>query len=92
MGTHENDTDPSESNPNASGPQGARGEMGVSSERTGSTGPGQDSTDGVRPTGDPDVEPAGETPPEQRPGNDEENPVGIPPKADHPSLDPRSSD
>jgi hypothetical protein len=92
MGTEENDTDPRESNPNASGPQDAQGGMGVSSERTGPTGPGQDSTDGARPTGDPDVEPAGETPPEQRPGNVEDNPVGIPPKAGYPSVDPRSSD
>jgi hypothetical protein len=92
MGTQENDTDPRESTPNAGGPQDAQGGMGVSSERTGPTGPGQDSTDGVRPTGDPDVEPAGETPPEQRSGLDEDNPVGIPPKAGYPSIDPRSSD
>ena len=30
--------------------------------------------------------------PNSEPGNDEENPVGIPPKAGYPSIDPRSSD
>jgi hypothetical protein len=63
--------------------------MGVSSERIGHTGPGQNATDGIKDTsvdrdGDTDV------PPEQRPGNEERNPVGIEPKAGYPSLDPRS--
>src|SRR5690348_14707524 len=53
--------------------------MGVSSERIGHTGPGQRATDGVKDTsvdhdGDTDV------PPEQRPGNEETNPVGVEPK------------
>ncbi len=41
-------TEPRDSNPNAGGPEGLAGEMGVSSERVGPTGPGQVSTDGIR--------------------------------------------
>jgi len=77
-----------DSNPNASGPEGAAGDMGVSSERVGPTGPGQVSTDGTRDVTPPDRE--GDEPPEQRPGNPEENPEGIPPKAGYSSTDPRS--
>jgi hypothetical protein len=78
-----------DSNPNANGPDGAAGGMGVSSERTGPTGPGQHSTDGVRDvTSD---RPADEdAPPEQRPGQPEENPEGLPPKSGYSSVDPRS--
>lgn len=76
----------------ASNPPTSTGEddgMGVSSERVGHTGPGQSATDGTKDTsvvhdGDTDV------PPEQRPGDEETNPVGIEPKAGYPSLDPRS--
>ncbi len=78
-----------DSNPNASGPQGAAGDMGVSSERVGPAGPGQVSTDGTRDVTPPDVDDADE-PPEQRPGNPEENPEGLTPKAGYPSIDPRS--
>ena len=84
------ETDIRDSNPNANGPEGAAGDMGVSSERTGPAGPGQVSTDGVRPTdrverrGDEDV------PPEQAPGAPEENPDGLDPKAGYSSTDPRS--
>jgi hypothetical protein len=65
--------------------------MGVSSERIGHAGPGQQATDGVKDTsvdhdGDTDV------PPEQRPGAEETNPVGIEPKAGYPSADPRSTE
>ncbi len=68
-----------------------RSGMGVSSERIGHTGPGQNATDGIKDTsvtrdGDTDV------PPEQRPGNVEKNPAGLEPKAGYPSLDPRSKD
>ncbi len=73
------DTGIRESTPNAGGPDGAAGGMGVSSERVGPTGPGQEGTDGVRSTHH--HEPAGDTPPEQHPGGFEEKPVGIPPKA-----------
>ena len=65
--------------------------MGVSSERVGPTGPGQVGTHGVRDTG-PVEAPDGDVPPEQRPGAVEHNPEGLEPKADYPSLDPRSKD
>jgi hypothetical protein len=74
----------------------ASGDMGVSSEREGPTGPGgQVGTDGVRdvtsPEPDPEVD-ADDVPPEQRPGAVETNPEGIPPKAGYSSKDPRSGD
>lgn len=81
-----------DSNPNASGPDGAAGDMGVSSERVGRTGPGQVGTDGIRdtsPVAEVDDEDA---PPEQRPGAVEENPDGLEPKAGYSESDPRSSD
>ena len=80
-----------DSNPNANGPDGAAGEMGVSSERTGPTGPGQHSTDGVRDV-TPDRPADEDAPPEQRPGQPEENPEGLPPKSGYSSVDPRSKD
>lgn len=65
------------------------GDMGVSSEREGHTGPGQYGTDGVRDVTvrRPQDEDA---PPEQRPGAEEENPDGITPKAGYSDIDPRS--
>lgn len=47
------DTDPRDSNPNAAGPQGLRGDMGVSSERTGPAGGTEDESadEGVQGTG-----------------------------------------
>jgi hypothetical protein len=89
MATHESDI--RDSNPNAGGPDGAAGGMGVSSERTGPTGPGQVSTDGIRPTDREELDDP-DTPPEQRPGNPEENPDGLTPKAGYSSKDPRSRD
>lgn len=100
MSGDEEDTDIRDSTPNAGGPEGAAGDMGVSSERVGPTGPGQESTDGTRPTfpeveaeADPESDPESDTDtlPEQRPGHAEENPEGIKPKAGYPSLDPRSN-
>ena len=81
-----------ESNPNASGPEGAAGGMGVSSERVGPTGPGQVGTDGTRDVTPPeDVDADGDdVPPEQRPGHPEQNPEGLPPKSGYSSTDPRS--
>jgi hypothetical protein len=79
-----------QSQPNAAGPQGASGGMGVSSERVGHTGPGQQGTDGTRDTsegGPPDED----APPEQRPGNPEENPVGIPPVRARDGAEPSST-
>ena len=83
------DTELGDSNPHAGGPDKLAGGMGVSSERVGDTGPGQVSTDGTRDTSvdRPDDEDA---PPEQSPGNAEDNPEGLAPKAGHPALDPRS--
>lgn len=77
-----------DSNPNASGPEGAAGGMGVSSERVGPTGPGQVGTDGTRDVTPPVLE--GDLPPEQSPGNPEQNPDGLPPKSGYSSADPRS--
>lgn len=69
----------------------ASGDMGVSSEREGPTGPGQEGTDGVRDVTPPEADPDADVPPEQRPGAVEKNPEGIPPKAGYSSKDPRSS-
>jgi hypothetical protein len=66
------------------------GEMGVSSERVGPTGPGQEATDGLRDVSEHERDPGEETRPEQSPGNPEKNPDGIPPKAGYPKTDPRS--
>ena len=88
---HRPETDLRDSNPNANGPDGAAGGMGVSSERTGPTGPGQHSTDGIRDVTSADQSDE-DTPPEQRPGNPEENPEGLPPKSGYSSVDPRSKD
>jgi len=69
------------------------GDMGVSSEREGPTGPGQHATDGVTDTSlsdehgvpDPDK-------PEKTRGGEEPQPEGITPKAGYSSIDPRSKD
>jgi hypothetical protein len=79
-----------ESNPNASGPDGAAGGMGVSSERVGRTGPGQVGAEGTRDVTPPAVDADADEPPEQRPGNPEQNPEGLPPKSGYSSADPRS--
>ena len=85
--------DISDSNPNANGPDRAAGEMGVSSERLGHAGPGQHATDGVRDVSPAELSPDEEAdlPPEQRPGNPEDNPEGLPPKSGYSSVDPRSN-
>jgi len=86
------ETDPADlqdSTPGSAGRHRAEGSMGVSSERTGPTGPGQDTTDGVRDTSMTDDQPQ-EDPPEQSPGGTEPNPEGLEPRAEHPSLDTRS--
>ncbi len=90
MSGHEQDTDIQDSTPGSTGPARAAGGMGVSSERVGPTGPGQEATDGVKDTS---VAPSGDdVPPEQSPGAVEAQPEGIAPAAGYPSLDPRSSD
>lgn len=82
-------TDIRDSTPGSTGPARAAGEMGVSSEREGPTGPGQHATDGVRDTSPAPVDPE-DAPPEQSAGGPEDNPEGIEPRPDHPSADPRS--
>ncbi len=86
--TPQPDTDERRGTPNSSGPEGAAGGMGSSSERVGPTGPGQVSTDGLRDTSvlpTPD-----DAPPEQSAGGVEPQPDGIDPKAGYPSKDPRN--
>ena len=88
---NEQPTELRDSSPNAGGPERAGGEMGVSSERVGPTGPGQHATDGERDTTEPPHRDHGgdlvgsdaEFAPEP-----EENPDGIEPKAGYPSKDP----
>lgn len=84
------ETDVRDSTPNSTGPSRAAGEMGVSSERVGDAGPGQSATDGVRDTSPHEREPGEDVPPEQTVGGEEDNPVGIEPKAGYSSKDPRS--
>ena len=79
-----------ESTPNASGPAGAAGGMGSSSERIGHTGPGQVGADGLRDTSP--VDSPDDAPPQQSAGGEEPNPDGLEPKAGYPGLDPRSED
>jgi hypothetical protein len=90
MSGHEQDTDLRDSTPNSDGPSRAAGGMGVSSERVGHTGPGQEATDGVKDTSAAAL--PEDTPPEQAPGAVEERPEGLAPAAGYPSLDPRSED
>ncbi len=85
-----NQSDLQDSTPHANGPDGAAGDMGVSSERVGPAGPGQVSTDGVRDSSLVDRDPDDDTPPEQAPGGPEENPGGLDPKAGYSTTDPRS--
>ena len=86
-----NTDDIQDSTPNANGPDGAAGDMGVSSERVGPTGPGQVSTDGVRDTSAVERSPdEDDVPPEQRAGGQEDNPDGLTPKAGYSATDPRS--
>ncbi len=74
------DTGIRESDPNASGAEGLAGGMGVSSERVGPTGRGQEGSNGVRDTSPDPSDDAGDVPPEQRPGRPEDNPEGLEPK------------
>ena len=73
------ETDVRDSDPSADSPQGLAGGMGVSSERVGATGPGQEAANGVRDTS-LDLSDDDDVPPEQRPGQPESNPEGLPPK------------
>ncbi|GAA1795493.1 hypothetical protein GCM10009795_046240 [Nocardioides hankookensis] len=89
-GRDDSDEELQSSTPGSSGPARASGEMGVSSERVGPTGPGQVATDGLRDVSEQERDPDEETLPEQAPGNPEDNPDGIPPKAGYSETDPRS--
>ena len=75
------ETDLRDSNPNADAPGGLAGGMGVSSERVGATGPGQEAANGTRDTSRDSAAPSeGDVLPEQRPGQPESNPDGLAPK------------
>lgn len=80
------------STPGSSGPAGAAGGMGVSSERVGHAGPGQEATDGLREVAPHESYGDEDAPPEQSTGNPEDNPVGLPPKAGYSERDPRDDD
>jgi hypothetical protein len=73
-----------------SGTRDSGGDMGVSSERVGPTGPGQVSTDGLRDTTPVELPDDAEVAPDRAPGQPEQNPEGLPPKAGYSSTDPRS--
>lgn len=70
--------------------QNVEGDIGVSSERVGPTGPGQEAATGTRDSSEADPDPDADLPPEQSAGGEEVQPEGLPPKAGYPSLDPRS--
>lgn len=57
-------------------------------QRLEASNPSPTTDDGVRDTSA--MAPADDAPPEQSPGGEETNPEGLEPKADYPSLDPRS--
>ena len=78
------------STPNSSGPDGAAGGMGSSSERVGPDGRGQVGADGLRDTSRLDTPADG--PPEQSAGGEEPQPEGLEPKAGYPRGDSRHED
>jgi hypothetical protein len=80
-------TEERRSTPGSSGPEGAAGGMGSSSERVGPTGRGQVGTDGLRDTSELDT--PEDAPPEQSAGREEPQPDGVEPKAGYPRMDPR---
>ncbi len=83
------------SNPNANGPDGAAGGMGVSSEIEGSTGPGQHGTDGQLDTS-PGPTPSEASETSEKVGEDDTADVQPqspgPPKSGYNSRDPRSKE
>ena len=90
MSGHEQDTDIRDSTPDSTGPARAAGGMGVSSERVGPTGPGQDATDGVKDTSPVEPDPGHDLPAEQSAGRRRRRPRprASPPAAGYPSLRP----
>jgi hypothetical protein len=92
---NEQPTELRDSNPNASGPDRASGGMGVSSERVGAIGGGEQGTDGekdTRASAHPDQSGDAIGSDAEFDQEPEENPTGIDPKAGYPSKDPRSED
>ena len=83
------------SNPNANGPDGAAGGMGVSSEIEGSTGPDQHGTDGQLDTS-PGITPSEASETSEKGGEDDPADVQPqspgPPKSGYNSRDPRSEE
>jgi len=70
-----------------------RGDMGVSSETEGPTGPGQHGTFGTRDVSPQERDPDADVLPEQAAGGVEVNPdPPIPPKSGYNSQDPRSDE
>lgn len=91
MSGHEQETDVQDSTPGSTGPERAAGGMGVSSERVGDVGGGEQATDGVRDTS-PSAAPA-DAPPEQSEGGEEVRPDDASgPVAGYPTHDPRSAE
>jgi hypothetical protein len=86
MTNNDDDYDITESDQNVDG------DIGVSSGRVGPSGPGQVAPTGVRDTSEMRPDPDADLPPEQSAGGDEVQPEGLEPKADYPSLDPRSGE
>jgi hypothetical protein len=84
MTSHDDDYDITDSD------QDVEGDIGVSSERVGHAGPGQQAPTGVRDTSKVEPDPDADLPPEQSAGGEEVKPEGLEPKAGYPSLDPRS--
>ncbi|MET1059433.1 MAG: hypothetical protein ABWX84_07535 [Nocardioides sp.] len=74
------ETELRDSDPNADAPGGLAGGMGVSSERVGAAGPGQEAANGTRDTSPAPSPSEGDEPDEQRPGLPETNPEGLEPK------------
>lgn len=73
--------------------QDTSGDMGVSSEREGPTGPGQHGTSGTRDVGPEERDPDADVPPEQAVGGVEVHPdPPIAPKSGYSSQDPRSAE
>jgi hypothetical protein len=73
--------------------QDTSGDMGVSSETEGPTGPGQHGTSGTRDVSPQERDPDADVPPEQAAGGVEVNPdPPIPPKSGYAKDDPRSAE
>ncbi len=73
--------------------QDTSGDMGVSSEREGPTGPGQHGTTGLRDVSPAERDPDAPVPPEQSAGGEEVHPdPPVAPKSGYNSQDPRADE